>query len=333
LLISIFLLFVLNGSGLAQTLDSKPASSPQTQEESNTKPSPTISSSPEPAQHVGLAKLLAIRDWTTDTWAAIAAIVAFIALVQPWLLGLWRRFFRRGTVEVHEAGNLEIGFSGYGPTLGVSGILRSLHKDMFVQRIDLQVVRKVDGFTRAFEWKAVRIPKLTFGNLSGQSAEVSFDLPLSFMVTPLQPHRFNVLFADQVSLQPALPPAQKLQQEWLSRVQALGVPKLDANVLSQPHVVKKLRTEYSHQAAESETYQHLLNLLHTLNYWQPGKYQLTMLVRTASPTKTIRKTWSFTLPEAELETLCNNVDSILEDVCGMPLSAGEFNFVYVLFNS
>jgi hypothetical protein len=332
-LILLLFLLLVSASGSAQKVEPAATYSPKTQEETTSKPSPTASPSPQSVERVGLVELLTIRNWTTDTWTAIAAIVAFIALVQPWLLGLWRKFFRRGTVEIHEAGKLEIGFSGYGHTLGLAGILRSLHKDMFVQWIKLQLVKKIDGSVREFEWKAFRIPKLTFGTTGGQSVEVSFDLPLSLMITPLQPHRFKVLFADEASLQPALPAAQKMQQEWVSRIQRLGMPKLDVHVLSQPQLLKKLRTAFSHPAAVSETYEHLMDLLHTLNYWQSGKYQLTMILQTARPAKTIRKTWSFTLPEAELEKLHNDVDSILEEVCGMPLSAGEYNFINVPFNS
>jgi hypothetical protein len=273
-----------------------------------------------------------MRNWTTDTWTAIAAIVAFMALVQPWLLALWRRVFRRGTVEIHEAAKLEIGFSGYGHTIGVMGTFRSVHRDMFVQWLKLQLVRPTDGSVREFEWKAFRNPKLTFGTTGGQSSEVSLDTPFSFMVTPLQPHRFNILFADEGSVQAALPLAQQMQQEWFLRVQRLGLPKLDARMLTQPEILKKLRRAFSDQSA-SETNKHAATLLHTLNYWKAGKYQLTMFLQTARPSKTIRKTWTFTLPEAELEKLANNVDSILEDVCGMPLSAGEFNFIYIAYNT
>lgn len=329
-LILLLFLLLVSASGSAQKVERAPTSSPKTPEETTSKPSPTASSSPQSIQRVGLGELLAIRNWTTDTWTAIAAIVAFIALIQPWLLGLWRKVFRRGTVDIHETSKIEIGFSGYGPTIGLMGTFRSLHKDMFVQWLKLRLVR--DGAVREFEWKAFRNPKLTFGTTGGQSAEVSFDAPFSFMVTPLQPHRFNVFFSDEGSVQPALPVVQKMQQEWFSRIQRLGLPKLDPHMLTQPEVIKKLRRAFSEQSA-SETYEDASALLNKLNYWQAGRYQMTMFVQTARPNKTIRKTWSFTLPETELEKLQNNVNSILEELCGLPLSGGEYGFIYVPYDS
>ena len=291
-------------------------------------------SSPTPsaqAAPVGISRFLSIREWTTDTWTAIAAIVAFIALIQPWVLGLLRWVFRRGTVDIHETGNIEIGFSGYGHTIGLTGTLRALHKDMFILGVKLQLVRP-DGLVRVFEWKAFRNPKLTIGTTGGQAAEISFDAPTSFMVTPLQPQKFNILFADEQSLISALPVAQMLQQEWLARIQKFGIPKLNPQLLAQPEVSNKLRHSFVQQA-NSETYRSLAELLTSLNYWRAGKYKLTMLVQTTRPNKTITKTWFFTLPQSELEKLESNVNSIVEDVCGMPLSMGDFSFVSVPFNS
>lgn len=274
--------------------------------------------------------MLGVRGWSTDTWTAIAAIVAFVALIQPWLLALWQRLFRRGTLDIYETVTIEIGFGGFGPSIGLMGTLRAIHKDMFVQSIKLHVVKEITLTTHDFEWRAFRDPKLSFATRSGQSSEVSFEVPAGFTVSSLQSHRFNVVFSDQAAVQPAIPIFQKLQQEWISRMQKLDLQTSYTNTLRQPAVVAKLRRALS-DLSVSPTYEDAVNTLNKLNYWDAGKYHLTMIVETARPHKTIRKSWSFTIPENELSNLQNNVVLTIQEA--LVPSGVEFGFIYVPYNS
>lgn len=285
-------------------------------------PSPT----PKPPRVVG------VTNWSNDTWTAIAAIVAFTALIQPWLLALWRRLFRRGTLNIHETALIEIGYSGFGPTIGLIGTFRAIHKDMFVQWVKLRLTKDADRSVREFEWKAFRNPKLSIGTTAGQLTEVAFEVPFSFLVTPLQPHRFNILFSDMRLIEPVVPFAQKLRQEWLLKIQDIDLSNLTANNQIPPVTLKKLRREFA-DLSSSEIYQEATALLTALNQWQAGKYQLAMIIQTARPDKRIQTTWSFTVSEVELEKLQNNVASILEEVCGLPISVGEYGFAYIPYNT
>ena len=44
-------------------------------------------------------------------------ITAVIALIQPWIIYLWKKFFRRSKIEIFPTGLIEIGFSQFGPTI------------------------------------------------------------------------------------------------------------------------------------------------------------------------------------------------------------------------
>lgn len=72
-----------------------------------------------------MSVMLDFRNWSTETWTALATVLAFVALIQPWLLGAWRRLYKRGTVDIHETGKIEIGYSGFGATVGIMGTLRA----------------------------------------------------------------------------------------------------------------------------------------------------------------------------------------------------------------
>ena len=135
--------------------------------------------------------------------------MAFAALIQPWLVTVWRKVFKRGKVDIYETPTAEICFSALGATIGLTGTLRSRDRDMFIQSARLTLGK--NGTTRNFNWFAFRVPKISVGTTAGQSAEISMDAPYSFMILMLEPHRFNILFSDIALIQEAQPKVEKLK--------------------------------------------------------------------------------------------------------------------------
>ncbi len=122
----------------------------------------------------------------------ISLIIAVTALVQPWLITLWKKFFRSPKIEIYPSGNLEIGYSGYGPTIGLHGTLHALHGDVFVKSIQLKVRRVQTNEEHWFAWAVFRSPVITFNPSESQPME----LPAGFIVSQTQPHRYNIVFHD-----------------------------------------------------------------------------------------------------------------------------------------
>lgn len=66
-------------------------------------------------------------------WGAL--IVAFVALAQPWIITLWRHYFRRGQIDIYETGQIELGYAEFGPTIGLqlledAGVSENLAADI-----------------------------------------------------------------------------------------------------------------------------------------------------------------------------------------------------------
>ena len=58
----------------------------------------------------------------------ITAVVASgVAMAQPWAIGFWKRYIRRGTITPYVTGFIELGFSDFGPTIAIDGTLRALN--------------------------------------------------------------------------------------------------------------------------------------------------------------------------------------------------------------
>jgi hypothetical protein len=115
-------------------------------------------------------------------------LVAFAALLQPWIIKLHEKR-RRPAIEMFPTGKIEIGFSGLGPTVALLGTLRVLHRDAFVKAIRLIVTRERDGARHNFAWRAFRSRSLEPSN---RDVEFAY----SFMLKRDESHDFNIVFVD-----------------------------------------------------------------------------------------------------------------------------------------
>ena len=139
-----------------------------------------------------------------------AAIIATIALLQPWVVALWKRFLRQGTIDIHETGTIEVGYSSYGATIGLTGTLRAVHRDQFVRSIELTVVKGKDSSQHFFNWGLFRSGKLTIG----RESEMTVELPSGFMLTTREPGRYSTLFVDSALQAEIRPHLTRVVEAW-----------------------------------------------------------------------------------------------------------------------
>jgi len=66
-------------------------------------------------------------------------IVAIIALIQPWVVYLWKKFVRKGEIKLYPTGSIEVGYSSYGPTIGLHGTFRCLNQDGSLAQLVLKL--------------------------------------------------------------------------------------------------------------------------------------------------------------------------------------------------
>jgi hypothetical protein len=122
--------------------------------------------------------------WTTWLKDIGPWIVSLLALIQVWLIALWKRL-RTGQLEIYESGTIEIGYGNFGPSIAVNGTLRCKHKDVFVRRAKIQLKRLKDGAEHAFAWRAFRPTTISLS----PTANLELELASSFLITLDQPHR------------------------------------------------------------------------------------------------------------------------------------------------
>lgn len=255
----------------------------------------------------------------TDNWLHFwgALIVAFVALIQPWILALYRRIFQAPTVQAFHAGNIEIGYSAFGPTVGLNGTLTVKNKDVFIQAIDLEVVRLKDHSTHKYEWSYFRSNKVRLSQLTDMEVE----LAAGFILSIRQPHRYNILFIENKAQQELVSDLQKLSKAWneffLSKVVEISK---DTSNASFDQIRPAIYDEFSHSPIHVDTW----GKVDRARYWEVGDYSVTMTVKTSNPDKSFSFDWGFSLDETNATLLSYNSSEILRTMCGS--GTGTWNF-------
>src|SRR5437867_21983 len=119
-------------------------------------------------------------------WLTVA--IALVALVQPWIVALWKKYLRKAAVEVYETRTIEIGHGNFGATVGLVGTFQALHRDAFVRRAGVVVVRRKDRAEQRLNWRAFRQQTVAVGS----GTATTLELPSSFLLTVSAPFRYNI---------------------------------------------------------------------------------------------------------------------------------------------
>jgi hypothetical protein len=238
-----------------------------------------------------------IAKFFNDYGNALTAFAAWIALFQPLCIYLGNRFFKSGHIDIYETSTIEIGYSSYGPTIGLGGTMKVSHRDVFIPRIRLTLVKEKDHSQHGFEWCLFRSLKMTVGK--GQ--EIALELPYSFMVMQSQPHRYNILFYDQARQEEIRPALTSVMEAW------------NRHRLDPSHITDVPKTAY---ASFNSTTPHVtaVTILDRLFYWEPGTYRLCMIVETEKG-KSFMKHWLFMLSAEDEKNLRCNSAVLVQEVC------------------
>ncbi len=247
-----------------------------------------------------------------EYWTQIAAIYG---VIQIWLIWLYKKIFKNPKIEIFPANVIEIGYSYFGPTLGLYGTLNAVNKDVFISRVDLQVKRLRDNASYSFEWTAFRSNQFTMGNVSN----IQLELPSGFIVSLSQPHRFNILFSDiERKNQEMMPLMRNVDSIWDARVQW---------ALTQQPVPNS--TDLFNQWVTPIAPKGVLDFysgIERLCYWDEGRYLLTIVIQTENPANRFSFNRNFEISTEDSRRLRNNALSILKEMCAQQNVTYNFAF-------
>lgn len=257
-----------------------------------------------------------LKDWGT-------LLLAIYGVIQVWLIAIWKRYFKKGTVTVYKTGKLEVGHSNFGPTLTVAGTLLSTNKDVFISEIYLKAKRLKDDALQEFEWLAFRPQQFHLK----KSDQVTLELPSAFIVKPDSPHHFNIFFSGSQIRKEFEPFLIDLQQDWSQYLsnKRNDIEKLSSELkITQQSVVEDL---YNNDFFKnSEPSQKAWDIIRNKVFWEPGKFSVTLHVKTNKENISFQDKWSFSIDEQQHERFRLNSIAVINEMC---VGHVNYNFAYV----
>lgn len=245
-------------------------------------------------------------------------MVAFLALIQPWLIFLFKKYLRPGSIEFDQSGNIEIGFSSYASTIGVNGTFRSIGKDMYVKKMELILTKKKDSSIHKLDWAVFRDTKLHFDD----DLKSNFELPYGFQLSTNSPQRLNIQFHDLVQQDDLRPTTDNLSNEWISHLENEYSYEQRQDGSDTMNKIDQIYQPFKIAPVMVDTYGIILEKF----YWEEGKYNLELKIYTANSKKAFNGNWEFTITDEQKRLLKNNTIILQDFICGRNID--KWNFAY-----
>ncbi len=242
----------------------------------------------------------------------VANVIALIALVQPYVYWAWKKYFRKGRIDIHETAKIEVGYSGLGSTIALLGTLRAVHEDQFVRSIELVVTRTRDNMQRRFEWLALRPATVVIGG----SAQTELEIASGFMLLTSEPRKYHIIFLDPQFQAEVMSVGERVRNAWGTFLGANGGAVLGADLND---LFQRFRVTPELVDAFTE--------LDRMFDWQPVEYAINVQVNTANPDNTFSRTFRFSVTAQDIANLRTNCLRVIEEFCGRP-TTGVYNFAY-----
>lgn len=279
-------------------------------------------------------------------------IVAWLALILPWVPSLINHYLLKGKVIINEAGPIQIVYFPTGPSIYLRGTLVAEGKDQFITKMDIIVTKAKDNSTHKFEWyssvdiKEEMVDAINISNKlrppSGMQS-INYNQPYPFMITTKQPFNYYILFCDISVFSDINNNLIKIKNEWrktsgekeesdIFGFQSSGVLMRRYMVNSDKEInkeINKLKDAFD-KFSKSKIYLDIEKILDRNCYWEPGKYELKMRIY-ASDNQIFTKKWNFILSDYDSEIIRHNVSIILKNCC--MTQSTQFNSVSLSYNS
>jgi hypothetical protein len=260
--------------------------------------------------------------WVPDLdWKGVVAI---LALVQPWLKAGWDKFFRQAKITMYQSGFVETGFSLFGPTVALSGVLRAQHRDIFVREMRVEVTRIRDNATRKLEW-------LFFRPLAGPARADNMEPCAAFLLGTSSPKRYTIVFYDTETTDFIRKGYDALRQQWNSVLTASG----HYEALRQPDLtndgrlaLQATRASLFREFVKREEAFRLHEQVRQRCYWEAGSFRLKLIVEATDPSRRTEKEWTISLTASAVDSLIRNSFDIASVGLGES-EEGAWSFSYI----
>lgn len=257
-----------------------------------------------------------------------SGIVSIIALLQVWAIALWKKYVRKGRILLYEAGNIEISFSIWGPSIAILGTLRAINKDVFVDNITMTITRLRDNAQQSFAWKAFRSPLLS---ITGRD-DIKVEAANSILIRQDNPYKYHIFFASDSFANDYRSDVRPYTELWENFIKskltesAAGAPWKAQTTTNNPADVDKLFGDFLREALPSQIWARINNTF----FWHAGDYRVDMVVSWGEPQEKLARLWQFSIDQKEESDLRLNIIACMREIIKVP---HFYNYIYKTYRT
>ena len=248
--------------------------------------------------------------------------IAIYGVVQVWIIGIWNRYFRKGTLEIHKTSKLEVGYSNFGPTIALNGTLRAKDTNVFISNAQITIKRKSNNSTRIFNWTAFRSPQIKIG----KTEPITLEMPSGFIVNIDSPYRFHIFFSDYDTQKELEPYLIKVNNDWTTflnnkneEINSVSSEK-DTNISN--YIEYLFNSEFT---KTTKSFNDAFDILNRKVYWEPGEYEAELVFTSDAKGELVKDIWKFKIAQKDFDQLRLNSISTLSELC---LGKINYSFIY-----
>lgn len=255
----------------------------------------------------------------TEIVAVGGLCVALVSLLRPEIYKLYNKLFHKPEIDIIKIGDLEVGYSGFGPTLSARCTLQAVNSDIFISDARLTLNKQKDNSFYRLDWMYFRDDKVDYINQVPHEIG-SLTFPRGINLKQHKAEFINILFSDGKVRDEIQVELKRVKQAWFEtriKAQEEGILPFETGGAEPPvDFGLTLETLYNHFSLE-KVHSNASQKMNRIFYWEEGRYSLKLEIFTSRPSNVFSKEWAFKLNREEAENLRLNIASLLRESCGL----------------
>jgi len=215
----------------------------------------------------------------------------------------WPKFSPQVSLKTYLSDRIEVGYTQFGPILGIAGTMTTQNKIVFVYHIKIDIEHLGDETHHPFDWFSFRPHEFRVGSFTGIGSKMAS----KFMVAPDRPFQYNIVFSDQRRYAEIKNNLKTIKMEW-------DYVLADAAKSSKETTYQELFQRFLQMPDIVEA----TAFLREMSYWREGNYSAKILITTQENKPPMEIDKSFALTNQDAQSLEENALPIIADLCRQP---------------
>ena len=223
----------------------------------------------------------------------ITAIVAVIALIQPWVIKLWNMIFKKIKITFIPSGKIKLFYNRSGAYVQIGGVIEAKNQDTVIKDISAKITRLCDNAELKMDWSSFDVP--VYQSIAGNIVTTTeIARPFKVKANDLSPVFVEFRNVDDQFL-------DSLNEKYNSLL-------LQARTIANPTIsLEDARQNFK----STPEYQKIKEELLESFYWKVSQYVLKISVYYGSNAKK-EVSYTFSLDQSEIIEFKKDIEKVMD---------------------